>query len=462
MTQEQIQGIVKKQRDFFRSGQTKDLSFRIKQLKNLKKEIIENEKEICDAVQKDMSRIAPETYVCEIAMLINEIDYALKNIPYWTRPEKVQTPVGFFFGQSYIYPEPLGVILIIATWNYPFMLNFTPLVGAIAAGNCALVKPSDVAPASSEVVSRIIEENFEPGFISAVQGGIEETRILLDQKWDYIFFTGSERVGRIVMEAATRNITPLTLELGGKNPCIVDNEVDIKVVARRITWGKFFNAGQTCVAPDYLLVQKEVKNEILEEMKKHSERFYGQDPSKSPYFSRIVNTAHFKRLCRFLEEGNILIGGKTNPDENYIAPTIIDNLSPESLAMKEETFGPILPIVEYETLDEAIAMVNSKPKPLAVYFFSRNREKQKKVLKETSSGGACINDTVYQSGTRTLPFGGVGSSGFGKYHGKAGFDTFTNKKGVLKRPFWIDDPRYPPDYPPLNSFTKWLVRFLSR
>jgi acyl-CoA reductase-like NAD-dependent aldehyde dehydrogenase len=372
----------------------------------------------------------------------------------------VWTPLVHFPALSYIYPEPLGVTLIIGTWNYPIQLTIGPLVAAISAGNCAIVAPSRLAANASRVMQEMIRDNFDPGFVKVVEGGGETAQALLEHRFDHIFFTGGTNVGRQIAMAAARHLTPVTLELGGKSPCIVDRDVNLEVASRRITWGKFFYAGQSCVAPDYLLVDKAVKRDLLGTIKGCITKFYGENPQSSPDYSRIVNSRHFERLSGLLSEGDIIIGGKTDPADNYIAPTVIDNVSMDHKVMESEIFGPILPVLDYENLSQAIEIVNSQPKPLSLYLFSENQETKERILRETSSGGGCVNDTVVHLSTRSLPFGGVGDSGMGRYHGQAGFNTFSNRKSILKRPFWLDvNLRYPPYGKRLPFMKKLLSLF---
>ncbi len=446
--------LIKAQRQFFNSGRTRSLDFRVKQLRTLRSAIIDNEAAILEACRSDMNKPPMEAYTSERGMVLNEIDHVARNLQYWAKPRRAKTPLlntrlfgiaQHFLASSYIYSEPYGVVLIMGPWNYPFQLTLNPLVGAIAAGNCSILKPSEVAPHSSAVIARIISENFDPAFISVIEGGPETAQALLTEKFDYIFFTGGTRIGKIVMEAAAKHLTPVTLELGGKNPCIVDTDVHVEHAARRIVWGKFFNAGQTCMTTDYILANRAIKKNLLESIKKTIKEFYGDDPAKSPDYARIINENHFERLSRLLKEGEIVIGGDTNSEDHYIAPTVIDNVSPEYAIMKEEIFGPILPVIEYELLNDAIAFVNERPKPLALFFFSKDKEKQERVLKETSAGGGCINETFVHEINFALPFGGVGASGIGKYHGKFSYDTFSNLKSIIKKSFLIDlTLRYPP------------------
>ncbi|MEG5140690.1 MULTISPECIES: aldehyde dehydrogenase [unclassified Microcoleus] len=431
-----VSDIIRQQRQFFATGKTKDVDFRIEQLKHLKSAIVSNQSRIVDAVKADLNRPEYEAYF-EIAS-IAEVNYAIKNVKSWAKPKKVPTSIDQFPASARIYPEPLGVVLIIGPWNYPFQLMISPLVGAIAAGNCAILKPSEIASHTSEVVTDMISKTFDPAYIAAIEGGVETSQQLLAEKFDHIFFTGGTKIGKIVMAAAAKHLTPVTLELGGKSPCIVDSDIQVEYTAKRIAWGKFINAGQTCIAPDYLLVDKKVKPALMQAIKAALHEFYGDDPQQSPDYSRIINQHHLGRLTEFIKDGEIVAGGQTNAEDKYIAPTVIDKVSWDSPVMQDEIFGPILPVLEYEELGEAIAQINARPKPLALYLFSKDKDKQKRVLRETSSGGVCINDTVMQVGVTTLPFGGVGDSGTGSYHGKASFDTFSHQKSVLQKSFLLD------------------------
>lgn len=436
LTPSPLSEIIRQQREFFATGKTKEIAFRSQQLKRLKQAILDNQTAILEAVKADLRRADFEAYA-EITV-VAEIDYALKHLKSWAKPKRVSVPLAQFPSSGYIYPEPLGVVLIIGAWNYPLQLVISPLIGAIAAGNCAIIKPSEISVNSSRVVSEILRKTFEPAYINVVEGGVEISQALLAEKFDHIFFTGSTRVGKIVMEAAAKNLTPVTLELGGKSPCIVDSDVNIKCAARRIVWGKFLNAGQTCIAPDYLLVQRNVKKEMLEAIAACIREFYGEEPAKSPDYARIIDERQFERLAALLKDGKIIVGGEINRSDRYIAPTVIDEVSWEAPIMQDEIFGPILPVLEYEELTEAIAKVNSRPQPLALYFFSNNKEKQERVLRETSSGTVGINETVLQFVVPQLPFGGVGNSGIGSYHGEASFETFSKYKSVLKNTLWFD------------------------
>jgi len=456
--QSTITALVHKQRILFNEGKTKDISFRVCQLENLKKALLENEERILDALMADLRKPPFEAYTGELGFALHEIEFAKKNLGAWAKPMKVKTPLVHFPASSYIYSEPLGVVLIIGTWNFPLATLVVPLVGAIAAGDCTILKPSEVTSHTSGAVARIMRENFDLSFIAVVEGGPEETQMLLSEKLDHIFFTGGASVGKTVMEAAAKYLTSVTLELSGKTPCIVDNDVHVNHTAKRIVLGKFINAGQICITPDYLLVHKAIKKQLLESLKRYVKEFYGGDPSKSPDYARIINDRHFSRLSHLIQEGEIIVGGNTNPEDRYIAPTVIDNVLLKHKIMEEEILGPILPVIEYEDLTDAISIVNERPKPVALYFFSKNRKNQERVLRETSSGGVCINDTVVHMVTSFLPFGGVGTSGMGSYHGKASFDTFSHKKSTMKRSFLVDiKTKYPP-YKEDLKYLKWVMK----
>jgi len=456
-----ITDIVAAQKRFFADGTTRSIAWRINSLKKLKAAINENEALFLDALNKDMGKPAIEAYTSEIGFVLNEIDYALKKLHSWSRPRKAKTPLIWFPAASRVFPEPKGAALIIGPWNYPIGLLLTPLVGAIAAGCVAILKPSEMAAESSRAVADVIQKTFDESSVSVIEGGADIAGILLKEKFDHIFYTGGARVGKIVMAAAAKHLTPITLELGGKNPCIVDREVDCAVAARRIAWGKFFNAGQTCVAPDYLLVPSDLKASLLDKLEESIRAFYGLDPERSPDYARIINDRHFARLHDLMGEGTVAIGGEENPENRYIAPTVIDNVGWKSRIMAEEIFGPILPVVEYTDLTEAIAAVNARPRPLALYFFSTNRTNRRRIIRETSSGGVCFNDTVIQITTPQLPFGGIGQSGMGSYHGRASFDTFTHYRSVMSRSLRLDLPlRYPPYRTSLRVLKK-ILRFLN-
>jgi aldehyde dehydrogenase (NAD+) len=436
--------IIAQQRLFFSTGVTHNVSFRIEQLKKLEKAIEDNKLNIVEALKADLNKPGFEAYF-EMLGVLNEIKCALKHIKAWTKPRKISTPFHQFPSSAQVHANPLGVVLIIGPWNYPINLMLAPLVGAIAAGNCSILKPSEIAPHTASALKNLIASTFDPSFITTVEGDAEISQQLLKGKFDHIFFTGGTEVGKIVMSAASENLTPVTLELGGKSPCIVDETAHLEYSAKRIVWGKFTNAGQICTAPDYLLVNHKIKHDFLNNIKKQIRDFYGTDPSQSNSYARIINRKHFDRLSELLQSGECLIGGDTDLNQLYIAPTVIDQITLESKVMQEEIFGPILPVLEYENLAEAIALVNQKTAPLALYFFSRNSKNQAQVLRKTTSGSVCINDTVMQLTVPDLPFGGIGNSGFGRYHGKAGFDNFSFQRGILNKSFFLDLKwRYPP------------------
>jgi aldehyde dehydrogenase (NAD+) len=442
---EEIIHIVERQRQFFRSSATLDLKFRLSQLKKLYIAIEKYENDIIEALSMDFKKSKFETYGTEISLVKAEIKYFVRHLPVLMRPEKVKSSLISFPAKNYIYKEPFGLSLIISPWNYPFQLVFYPLVGAIAAGNCAVLKPSELTVNTSALVKKIADETFERHLVAVVEGGPETTGELLEVKFDHIFFTGSERVGRIVYEAAARNLTPCVLELGGKSPCIVDGDADIDLAARRIVWGKFLNGGQTCVAPDYLLAHQSIKNPLIDKIIFYIKKYYGDDPKESPDFPRIINHQHFTRIKNLIEADKVVWGGTTDPADNYIAPTVMDMVSHNDAVMQEEIFGPVLPVLEFNDLEEELKEIQYKPKPLAFYYFSSNKKKQKKILKEVAFGGGCINDTLFQFGSPSVPVGGVGGSGIGKYHGKESFRAFSNIKGIVKKTGTLDIPlRYPP------------------
>lgn len=438
-----ISAIVQQQRDFFRSGQTQPLDFRIQQLQRLKQAIADSKADILAALQADLGKPEFEAYATEIGVL-REFDFVLRRLRNWAKPQRVSVGFEQFPARAEIRSEPLGVVLIVSPWNYPFQLLIWPLIGAIAAGNCVLLKPSELAPHTSALISKLIGKLFDPAYIAAVEGGIEMSQAILAERFDHIFFTGGNSIGKIVMSAAAQHLTPVTLELGGKSPCIVDADIQVEYAAKRIVWGKFLNCGQTCIAPDYLLVDRRIKPALLAAIQATIREFYGDDPAQSADYGRIVNDRHFDRLASFLT-GDMIAGGQIDRADRYIAPTVIDAVNWSDAVMQDEIFGPVLPVLAYDDLTEAIEQVVDRPKPLALYFFSRNANLQQRILDETSSGGVCINDTIMQVGIPDLPFGGVGASGMGRYHGKASFDTFSNVKSVLVKSFRLDLKwRYPP------------------
>lgn len=436
--------LISKQKHFFLSGKTKEIDFRKEALHKLRGAIKNNEQQLIDALKADLNKSEFEAYTTEIGILLEEIRFTLKHLSSWVKPQKVKTPITHVGSTSYVYPEPYGVTLIISPWNYPFQLAVAPLIGAIAAGNCAIIKPSELTPITSQLLSSIISSIFPKEFVAVAEGDVETSQALLNENFDYIFFTGSVQVGKVIMEAAAKNLTPVTLELGGKSPCIVHEDANIKIAAKRIAWGKFMNAGQTCVAPDYLYVHKRIKEEFLLHFKEATEELYSEDPLRNPNFTRIVSERHFNRLQSFLNNGTVTIGGNVNKARLTIEPTVLTNISWDDPIMQDEIFGPILPIMEYKQLSDVIEGIHNHPNPLALYVFSENERIQKEVLNSISFGGGCINDTVYHLASPYLPFGGVGNSGIGSYHGKGSFDTFSHNKSVLKQTTKFDLPfRYP-------------------
>ena len=439
--------MLENQRRFFRSGRTKDISFRIKQLNILKHAIVENEEKIEQALYEDLRKAPYEAYLTEIGIVLDEIRHMAKKVRKWARPKRVSTPIYHFPAGSYIYPEPYGLALIISPWNYPFQLAVAPLIAAMAAGNCAVIKPSELSPHTSQVLFELIENYFDPGYISVVTGDADASKALLAEKFDYIFFTGSPGVGKIIMKAAANHLTPVTLELGGKSPCIVDADANVNLAAKRIVSGKFINAGQTCIAPDYLFVHQSVKEPLVDQMITYIEKFFGARSMENKNYPKIINQHHFERLTALTKDATIMCGGDSDPDQQVIAPTLLSNVGWSHPSMQAEIFGPILPVLEYDNLSEAIEKINDRPKPLALYLFSTNQNSIDRVLKETSFGGGCVNDTLIHFATPYLPFGGVGTSGMGSYHGKFGFDTFSHRKSVMKNTVRFDFPfRYPTFY----------------
>ena len=459
-SQQRVQHLVQQQRTFFATGKTLDLDFRMAQLHLLQQAIQRNEQALFDAMYADFRKPAFETFATEVGFVELELKLTLKKLKDWVKPRKVKETILNFPARSHIRSSPFGIALVIGPWNYPFNLLMAPLIGAMAAGNCVLLKPSEIAPHTSAAIAQLVQETFDEAYIAVAEGGVEVTRQLLAQRFDYIFFTGSTRVGQIVMKAAAEHLTPVTLELGGKSPAIVAEDADIALAARRIAWGKFLNAGQTCVAPDYILVQEQVKEELVLQLTKCIREFYGDAPAQSPDYARIINDRHFDRLSTYLQQGAIRAGGQTNSATRYIAPTLLDQVTWQHPVMQEEIFGPILPILTYQELQEAIDEVNAHEKPLALYFFSSSEAKTEAVLRSTQFGGGCINDTLSHLANPNLPFGGVGGSGMGSYHGKSSFDLFSHQKSVVHRGTWLDLPlRYPPYGNRLSSlrrFFKWL------
>ncbi len=440
-------------RNFFDSGVTKDISFRKAQLKKLRSNILSLENEINDALWQDLRKSPQESYISEIAMVISEIDMHLAKLTKWAKPNRVKTQMFMFPSKSYIHYEPLGVSLIIAPWNYPFQLLINPLIGAISAGCCALLRPAPATSATAKIIEELISKTFDEGYVTVVQGGREVNGYVLEEKYDIIFFTGSTHLGKVVYTAAAKNLTPVVLELGGKSPCIVDKDANIAIAAKRIAWGKWLNAGQTCVAPDYIMVEETQKEALVEAIRRETEVMYGKDLKASKYYGRIVSESAFERILPLFKDENILMGGEYDREEKYIAPTIIDGITRESNVMQEEIFGPVLPIMTFTYIDEVIEYVNGGDKPLGLYYFGNNPSV---VINNTTSGGMCINDTVLQVANHFLPFGGVGASGIGRYHGRYSFEAFSNPRGVVKTTSRFD---IPIKYVPYKYFN-WIKRLM--
>ncbi len=440
-----LHNLVASQRAFFASGSSRKVSYRIDRLRQLQSAVETAEKSILQAMEADLGKFAYEAYLSEVGIVHRDLRFALKRIRRWASSRRVRTPLISLPGSSHVFPEPYGLVLIISPWNYPFLLAMAPLIGALAAGNCCILKPSEYAPQTSAAMAALIAENFDPRWVAVVEGDADVGRSLLSERFDAIFFTGGAAVGRMVLEAAARNLTPVTLELGGKSPCIVEPNVSADHAARKIVAGKFLNAGQTCIAPDYLLVHETLRAKLVDCMADQITRFYGSDPGQSPDYARIVNSRHFDRLTGLLRDGRVVFGGTTDPQRRYIAPTLLDGVSWADPIMQEEIFGPILPVLTYDDLKEAIARIRSLPPPLALYLFSDDPAVQNKVIAEIPFGGGCINDTLVHFVNPHLPFGGVGSSGMGRYHGRFSFETFSHFKAVMKKPAWFHTPlRYPP------------------
>ncbi len=444
-----VDKIIEDHYKFFESKKSRDIDFRINQLRSLKSAIKKYEYKIYEALYKDLGKCEFESYTTEVGFVLSSISHTIKNLKKWAKKEKVKTPLYLFPAKSFIISEPYGTVLIIGPYNYPFQLLIEPLVGALAAGNCVVLKPSENVPNLSRVITEMITETFPKEYIRSVEGGVETNTSLINGTFDYIFFTGSAQVGKIIMEAAARNLVPVTLELGGKSPVIVDESADIKVAAQRIIWGKTINVGQTCVAPDYVVVNNKVKDDLIKELRVQIQSFYGKDAIESKDYGRIVNDRHFLRLKNILdkEADKIICGGKVNREKRYIEPTLID-ASWEGAAMSEEIFGPILPIISFSNLDEVIGKIKRLSKPLALYLFAENYKVEEKVLEEISSGGACINDTITHLANPELPFGGVGNSGIGAYHGKESFKTFSHRRSVVRKTTKINIPIV---FPPFNK-----------
>ena len=445
--------IVRKQREYFGTHATLDVELRIKYLKKLQAAITGHEQEILEALKADLGKCDMEGYMCEVGLTLAELSCQLKHIRKWTKKKHYKTELTNAIAKSYSIREPYGVVLVMSPWNYPFMLTMEPLIGALAAGNTCVVKPSAYAPATSQIIADIISETFPPEYVITVQGGREENAALLEQRFDYIFFTGGVTVGKMVMEKAAAHLTPVTLELGGKSPCVVTKDANLKIAAKRIVFGKYLNCGQTCVAPDYLLIDEQIRDEFVELLKKEIMSMYTEKPLNNPDYGKIVNKKHFERLRSLIKDEKIAFGGEAKEETLQIAPTVLIDVTAEDAVMQEEIFGPILPVLTYKNPDEAEAFILEREKPLAFYLFTEDKETQKRFMNHISFGGGCINDTVMHLTSGEMGFGGVGNSGMGSYHGRKSFECFTHEKSILDKATWIDVPlRYQP-----HKENKWKL-----
>jgi aldehyde dehydrogenase (NAD+) len=450
--------ILNLQRKFFTSGKTLDINYRINILKKLRSLIITHEQEIVNALWKDFHKPEFEVIATESRFVLKELNFTIRKLRGWSKSRRVRTPIVHFLSHSYVVPQPYGQVLVLSPWNFPFQLAFMPLIGAIAAGNCVILKVSRQVPAIESVMEKILS-HLPAELVTMINGDHKVSEYLLEQKFDYIFFTGSPEVGKHVMKKAAQNLTPVSLELGGKNPCVIAADARLDYAAKRIAWGKFINCGQTCVSPDYLLVDRKVKDRLLELLTNEIKKFYGENPEKSKDFARVISSKNVIRLSGFIRSGNIVTGGVTDPETRYVAPTIIKDVKPGDPVMKDEIFGPVLPVIDFEKFDEVYKIIEQNPKPLSTYIFSRDKRLIREFLTKTQSGNASVNETVMQIASPYLPYGGVGSSGIGRYHGKKSFDTFSNKKSVLVKSnlldIWLR-------YPPYSKFKTKLISILMR
>ncbi|MBQ6858891.1 MAG: aldehyde dehydrogenase [Clostridia bacterium] len=454
-----IAEIVAAQRSYFGKGETLDLFFRRAALKKLRSAILAREAEINAALKADLNKSSSESYMCEIGMTLSELNYVLAHMGRWAKKHRVLSPLAQFHARSFTVHNPYGVVLIMSPWNYPFMLTLEPLIGAIAAGNCCVVKPSAYAPATSSVIRALIADCFPPEYVAVVEGGRRENQALLDQRFDYIFFTGGVSVGREVMRRASEHLTPVSLELGGKSPCIVDSTAKLDLAAKRIAFGKLLNCGQTCVAPDYLLIDRKVKDAFLGHLKKHIVSMIGGDALENDQYVRMVSRRHYDRVMGLIDPEKVVFGGRGNPDALQIQPTIMDGVTAQDAVMQEEIFGPVLPVIAYDSIDEAVEFIGSREHPLALYLFSEDRQVQERFLRSVSFGGGCLNDTIIHLATSRMGFGGVGGSGMGAYHGKKSFETFSHEKSVVSKSTWMD---LPVRYMPYSDVKDRLLRLFLR
>lgn len=459
MTEQEINGLVAKQRKYFQTGATLPVSTRITALRGLYDTISRYENEIHDALKKDLGKSGFESYMCETGLVLDEISYMLKHIRRFAREKRVRTPLAQFHSRSFKKPSPYGVTLIMSPWNYPFMLTLSPLADALAAGNTAVVKPSAYSPYTSEIIMKILSQCFDPQYVAVVTGGRAENTCLLREHFDYIFFTGSQAVGKEVVRNAAEHLTPVTLELGGKSPCIVDQSANIRLAARRIVFGKYLNCGQTCVAPDYIYCHRSVKDALVKEIKQQIQIQYGREPLHNPDYGKIINEKHFDRILGLIEERKTVHGGNSDRKALRIEPTVLDNVTFSDPVMQEEIFGPVMPILVFDSLEEVIDRINAMPHPLALYFFTSDKAAAKEVTSRCGFGGGCINDTIIHLATTEMGFGGFGESGMGAYHGKTGFDTFSHYKSIVDKKTWLD---LPMRYQPYRKMHEKMVRFFLK
>lgn len=454
-----IETIVATQRSHFQTGATMPLKHRLEALDKLKSAIMRYEKELLDAMHTDLGKSNSEGYMCEVGLTLSEISHVRSHLKKWAKPECRWTPLTNFPAHSQVVHDPYGVVLVMSPWNYPVLLTLEPLVGAIAGGNCVCVKPSAYSPATSAVILRLISETFPPEFVCVITGGRQENQALLDQKFDYIFFTGGVNVGRMVMEKASRHLTPVTLELGGKSPVIIDSNSNLRLAARRIAFGKYLNVGQTCIAPDYILCHQDVHDRFVEMFREEISAMYGPSPLDNPAYGKIINRKHFDRLCGLIDPEKVVLGGQKDAEALRIAPTVMNGVTESDAIMQEEIFGPIMPILKVENMDAAFHFIASRPHPLALYLFSNDRKTQHRFMHGLQFGGGCINDTIMHIASSTLPFGGVGDSGMGGYHGRDSFRTFTREKSVVKKYNWLD---LPLRYQPYNGWKDFMIKMFLR
>ena len=459
MTGEQISNLLEKQRKYYKTGVTIPVKFRIEQLKKLYATIKKYQTEVNDALTSDLGKSHFEGFMCESGLVLSEISYMIRHTKRFAKRKTVATPITNFASHSFKQPVPYGNTLIMSPWNYPFLLTIDPLADAIAAGNTAIVKPSAYSPATGKIIEKIITECFSQEYIAVVTGGRTENTALLEQKFDFVFFTGSQAVGKEVLRHTAEHLTPTVLELGGKSPCIVDKSANIKLAARRIVFGKFLNCGQTCVAPDYVICESSIKDKFISEVIEQIKKQYGDKPLENKNYGKIINDKHFERLCGLIDENKVVIGGEVNSKTNQIAPTVMDNVTVNDAVMSEEIFGPIMPILTFDNFDELIGELKDKEKPLALYLFSSNKRHINRVTKELSYGGGCINDVVVHLATSEMGFGGIGESGMGSYHGKDGFDAFSHYKSVMDKKTWID---LPMRYQPYNKLYEFLLHMFLK